>query len=74
MYFRENWFLIGVNWEQWKVLGRGGFPHDLYVLRNPLAVGRFEREPEDCGDGFHSQSRREVMEAWNRVLGRKGRN
>ena len=45
MYFRENWFLIGVNWEQWKVLGRGGFSPDLYVLRNPLAVGRFEREP-----------------------------
>lgn len=30
---------------------------DLYVHRNPLAVVRFEREPGDWGDGFHSQSR-----------------
>lgn len=25
MCFGEIWFLIGVTWEQWKVLGRGGF-------------------------------------------------
>ena len=24
MCFGEIWFLIGVTWEQWKVLGRGG--------------------------------------------------